>query len=174
MNGNGLKEVKLCHIVCSSLNGVIGNKGKIPWHISEDFKYFKSVTMGSPIVMGRKTFESIGKPLPGRTNIVITRDRSYEAPSGVLVENDLMTALEKSKKLALDSECSKVFIIGGGQIYEETQGLVDEIYHNVVQRKVEGDAFYPVPDSAKFTLVQSLEKTCSGERLAFHVYQKVV
>ncbi len=95
---------------------VIGNKGQIPWHIPEDFVHFKNKTMGHPIIIGRKTFETFPKPLPGRTHIVITRDPEYKVPEGVFVSDSVEKAIEIAKEKDGGEE---IFIIGGGQIYTE-------------------------------------------------------
>src|SRR5262249_43386617 len=98
-------------------NRVIGNQGKIPWHLPADFKRFKEITVGHPVIMGRKTFESIGKPLPGRTNIIITHDAKYAAP-GILVAHTLQAGLELASR-SMHGEASGVtFILGGAQIYQ--------------------------------------------------------
>lgn len=121
-------------------NRVIGNKGKIPWHIAEDFAYFKQITMGHPIIMGRKTFETFKKPLPGRTHIVITRDKTYQAPEGVLIAS----SAEEAIQIAQDTEGGdEIFIIGGGQIYETALPLIDRLYLTIVDGAFEGDAFFP-------------------------------
>ncbi len=126
-------------IAAISTNNVIGRDNKIPWHISEDFKRFKSLTMGHPIIMGRKTYESIGKPLPGRINIVITRDENY-SPEGV----DVVHSVDKAVDLAKTKEGSdEIFIIGGGQIYSQSMDLADKIYLTVVEQEVQGDIFFP-------------------------------
>ena len=105
-------------------NRVIGNKGQIPWHISEDFKHFKETTMGHPIVMGRKTFETFKSPLPGRAHIIITRDKDYKAPEGVIVVTSIMDAIVEAVKQKGGED---IFIIGGGQIYDLAFPLIDRL-----------------------------------------------
>ena len=107
-------------IVARGKNGAIGLKGKMPWHLPEDLKHFKETTMGSPVVMGRKTWESIGRPLPGRVNVVLTRDASYVAAGAKVV-----ATLEAA--LALTQEAPRIFIIGGAHLYREVleRGIVD-------------------------------------------------
>lgn len=121
-------------IAAMSLNRVIGNSNKIPWHLPEDFKWFKQMTTGHTIVMGRKTFESIGRPLPNRKTIVISR--SGFAHPGVATISDL-TALD------LEREPGEVFICGGAQLYAQTLTLCSDLYLTLVKREVEGDAYFP-------------------------------
>lgn len=122
-------------IAAMSENRVIGNGNKIPWHLPEDFKWFKKMTTGQIIVMGRKTFESIGKPLPNRTTIVLSRT-NFQYP-GVQTVSDL-------GEIDLKNETREVFICGGAQIYEQTLPLCSDLYLTLVKRVVEGDAFFPV------------------------------
>lgn len=123
-------------------NRVIGNGNGLLWHIPDDLKRFKQLTLGHPVIMGRKTFESIvailGKALPGRTNIVITRDTSWSYPD-VVVAHSLEDALEKAR--ALDTE--EIFIGGGGQIYEQALPIIDRLYLTLIEDDKEGDSFFP-------------------------------
>lgn len=123
-------------IVATGKNGVIGNKGEIPWHLPADFAYFKKTTLERPIIMGDKTHDSIGKVLPGRKNIVLTLDKNYQPKAGAFVAYSIDEALE----LAGDGE---VFIVGGGQIYRAFFPLADRIYLTLVVGKFEGDTFFP-------------------------------
>ena len=128
-------------VVAAADNHVIGKDNAMPWHISEDFKHFKQVTMGKPCIMGRKTFESIlaslGKPLPGRVNIVISR-KNYQH-SGALTCKDLDEALDQAKKTGAEEVC----IIGGAQIYALALPRANRIYLTRVHQAPEGDAFFP-------------------------------
>src|SRR5215204_1565122 len=121
-------------IAAMSENRVIGNGNKIPWHLPEDFKWFKKMTTGQIIVMGRKTFESIGKPLPNRTTIVLSRT-NFQYP-GVQTVSDL-------REIDLENESREVFICGGAQIYEQALPLCSDLYLTLVKRIVAGDAFFP-------------------------------
>lgn len=152
--------MKLCLIVAVSRNGVIGLNNQLPWHLPEDLKYFKSVTMGKPIVMGRKTYDSIGRPLPGRTNIVITRDASWSAP-GVEVAQTLETALELGATACDAAGAEEIMVIGGEQIYRMTLDAADRLYLTQVDADVEGDAFFPEIDPKIWNQVSVLvpEKT---------------
>jgi dihydrofolate reductase len=130
-------------IVAFAENGVIGNGNALPWHLPEDLRHFKRVTMGKPIVMGRRTFESIGKPLPGRTNIVITRNASFRA-EGVEVATSVDAALALAQhKAGTDDE---VVVIGGAEIYAATLPFADVLYATEVHASVEGDALLPPID----------------------------
>lgn len=130
-------------VVACADNHVIGINNEMPWHIPEDFKHFKSVTMGKPCIMGRKTFESIlaslGKPLPGRVNIVISRSNFQH--SGALTVQNMAEALEQASKIDTNEIC----IVGGGQIYAQAlkENLVDRIHLTRVHQSPEGDAFFP-------------------------------
>lgn len=120
-------------IVAKAENNVIGNENQLIWHLPNDLKHFKNLTSGHPIIMGRKNFESIGKPLPNRTNIVITRN-SYWNAEGVLIANSLDEAIEKAKEFDLE-----IFIIGGGNIYEQAMNLADVLVVTEVHHSFEGD-----------------------------------
>ncbi|MCW8883947.1 MAG: dihydrofolate reductase [Motiliproteus sp.] len=134
--------MKLALIVAQSENRVIGRNNKLPWHLPEDLKYFKSVTMGKAIIMGRKTFESIGRPLPGRTNIVVTRDASYKA-EGIEVVHSLEAAVDKAEILALINGADEALVIGGAQLYEQALPRADRLYLTQVHHQVDGDAYFP-------------------------------
>jgi dihydrofolate reductase len=128
--------MKLSLIVAMDKNRVIGRDGKLPWHLSDDLKNFKKITLNKPVIMGRKTHESIGKPLPGRKNIIITRNENYQA-QGCEVCHDLNEAL---KLCASDEEA---VIIGGAEIYSQALDRVDRIYLTEVYAEVEGDVYFP-------------------------------
>lgn len=119
-------------------NRVIGNQGKLPWNIPEDLKRFKALTSGHPIIMGRKTYESIGRPLPNRTNIIITRDSSYSAP-GVQIAMSLDEALTIAEKY----DQNEIFIIGGGEIFRLAMGIADRLYLTTIHGDIHGDTFFP-------------------------------
>lgn len=124
-------------IVAKSENHVIGNKNQLIWHLPNDLKRFKQLTSGHPIIMGRKTFESIGKPLPNRTNIVITRNKDWSS-EGVLTVNSLEEAIQRGKEIHSD-----IFIIGGGNIYRQAMQRADALEVTEVHHEFEGDAFFP-------------------------------
>lgn len=130
-------------IVAMSRNRVIGRNNKLPWYLPGDLRYFKQATMGKPIIMGRKTWDSIGRPLPGRMNVVISRNPEWEAPAGTVAAESLEDALVKAEAQAEIEGGDEVMIIGGGQIYAEALPMVDRIYVTQVHAEVEGDAFFP-------------------------------
>ena len=134
--------MKRSMIVAMAENRVIGINNKLPWYLPNDLKYFKQVTMGKPIIMGRKTFESIGKPLPGRANIVITRNESWLA-EGVKVAHSLDQAYAIAEAIGEIDGQSELMIIGGDQIYQSSLPEVDRIYLTQVHAHVEGDAWFP-------------------------------
>lgn len=138
-NSNGNKATELTIIVAAAENNAIGLGNKLIWHLSDDLKRFKALTSGHHIIMGRKTFESFPKPLPNRTHVVITRQKDYQAPNGVIVVHSLEDAIDASKTDA------QPFIIGGGQIYKQAlaQNLVDKIELTRVHESFEADAFFP-------------------------------
>jgi dihydrofolate reductase len=133
-------------IAAMSLNRVIGAGNKIPWHLPEDFKWFKQLTTGNVIVMGRKTFESIGRPLPNRETVILSRSQ-FSFP-GVRTISDL-------SELDLANESREVFICGGAQIYQQTLPLCSDLYLTLVKHEVDGDAFFPSFES-QFTLAEEV------------------
>jgi dihydrofolate reductase len=145
--------MKISLIVAMGENRVIGGSGHIPWHLPADFKHFKDLTMGHPIVMGRKTFESIGKPLPGRTNIVITRDASYRY-DGVVTVTSPDAALAAATAAPGGNE---MFVIGGAEIYKLFLSRADRIYLTQVHGAFEGDVFFPELGPGEWQLANSEE-----------------
>ena len=145
--------MKMSLIVAVSRNGVIGVDNQLPWHLPDDLQYFKSVTMGKPLVMGRKTFDSIGRPLPGRTNIILTRDASWSAP-GVEVATTLDDALSLARKACTNNGVDEVMVIGGEQIYRMTMVVADRLYVTEVDAEIAGDAFFPAIDNQQWQRTQ--------------------
>lgn len=150
---------EVCIIAAVSENRAIGKDNKLLWRIPEDLKQFKELTTGHPIIMGRKTFESIGRPLPDRLNIVITSDQSFKA-HGCTVCHSLDEAIETAKSKDQD----RIFIIGGGKVYEESIGLVDKLYLTLVEGEHEGDTFFP--DYSNFNNVLS-ERASESEGVRY-------
>ena len=130
-------------IVAHSSNRVIGIDGQLPWHIPDDLKYFKAITIGKPIIMGRKTFDSIGKPLPGRLNIIITKNIDLTIEECVVV-NNLEAAITEAKNYfkTQDTEQEEIFIIGGAQIFKQSMEFVNKIYITEVHAEYAGDVFF--------------------------------
>lgn len=131
-------------IAAMSENRVIGVNNQLPWHIPEDLRHFKACTLNKSIIMGRKTYESMKGPLPKRQNIVLTRQNNYSVPEGVQLFESLETALETLRSHSNEDE--EVFIVGGAEVYKQSLELVDHLYLTVVEKKFEGDAFFPEVD----------------------------
>ncbi|WP_252503314.1 dihydrofolate reductase [Sporosarcina sp. Marseille-Q4943] len=147
-------------LVAYDLNRVIGIDNKMPWHIPEELKYFKKVTMGKAIVMGRKTFESIGRPLPGRMNIIVTRNENYEA-EGVEIFHDLQKAIERGKEYS-----DEVVIIGGAEIFNLSMDISDRLYITIIRKEYEGDTFFPEHDNS-WKLVSESEDHFTEEGIPY-------
>jgi len=128
-------------------HGVIGHRNALPWHLPGDLPRFRAITMGHPILMGRRNFESIGRPLPGRRNLVLTRRRG-ERPEGVEIHHDLPSAL------AACAGEQEAFVIGGAELYRQTLPLVDRMYLTWIEARYEGDVHFPPFERARFTTVQ--------------------
>jgi dihydrofolate reductase len=126
-------------IVAVSENGVIGKDNQLIWRLPDDLKRFKALTLGHPIIMGRKTFESIGKPLPGRTSIIITRNTDFKV-DGALVVHSLDAAMKEAKKI----EEQEAFIIGGGELYKQVLPVADKLYITEVNTVTDGDTFFRI------------------------------
>lgn len=146
-------------IAAISENRAIGKDNKLLWHIPGDLPRFKKLTTGHPIIMGRKTYESIGKPLPSRTNIVVTRDDSYKAEGCVIV-----TSIEEAIQIAKQKDKEEIFIVGGGQIYEQGVKFADKLYLTLVEGEYEADTFFP--DYSEFKKKIS-EETHESEGLKY-------
>lgn len=134
-------------IVARSSNHVIGKNNQLPWKISADLQFFKKVTLGYPIIMGRKTWESIGRPLPGRRNIVVSRNSEYQAKGAELV-------LSLDEALQSLREFERVFVIGGQQLFNQAFPLADQLFITEIELKVEGDTFFEVPDPQNWQIVE--------------------
>jgi dihydrofolate reductase len=126
-------------IAALASNGVIGKDNKLPWHLPADLQYFKKTTLGHPIIMGRKNFESIGRALPGRVNIILTRNENFKTPEGCIKAHSLKTAFEIAEK----TDASECFVIGGTEIYKEALPFCQKLYITRVHGIFEGDAFMP-------------------------------
>lgn len=138
-------DIKISLIAAVPKNNVIGANGGMPWYLPSDFKFFKAQTMGKPMVMGRKQFETVGKPLPGRTNILVTRQRGYQ-PDGVIVINDFAAAIDHAKAIAVVDEVDEVMVIGGGEIYKLAMPIADRLYITHIDAEPEGDVVFPQID----------------------------
>ena len=128
-------------IVAIAENGVIGRNNGLPWTLPGDLIHFKEITMGKPIIMGRKTYDSIGQPLPGRQNIVITRNKNF-SPTGVTIVHDVNSAIDKGRLVALENGGGEIIVIGGANIYTKTLPLADRLYVTEVHSNIEGDVTF--------------------------------
>ncbi len=128
-------------IVATSINNAIGKQNAMLWHLPEDFKFFKNTTWGMPVIMGRKTFESIGKPLQGRTNIIITSNKNWQHNDVITVNN-----IDEAIKTAKATNAKEIFIAGGGEIYKQTIAMANKVYRTLVHTTIEADTFFPILD----------------------------
>ncbi len=149
-------------VVAVAENGVIGAKGALPWRLSSDLKRFRALTMGKPVIMGRHTFDSIGKALDGRENIVLTRFSKY-AYKGVWVVEDIEEALDFGRRLAEELGADEIMIIGGEQVYRASLPFTDRVYMTEVAARPDGDAFFPELDPGEWQEI-SREPCPAGER----------
>ncbi|MBM3367674.1 MAG: dihydrofolate reductase [Betaproteobacteria bacterium] len=153
-------------VAAVAANGVIGANGAMPWHLPEDLRHFKALTLGHPVVMGRRTWESIGKPLPGRENIVISRRAGFDAP-GASVASSLSAAL------ALCAGEAMVFVIGGGELYRESLPLAHGLVLTEIHRAYDGDTRFPDWDRAPWRETQRKAQTAAdGLRFDFVLYER--
>ena len=155
-------------MVAHDPNRVIGFNNDLPWHIPEDLAYFKEKTMGKAMIMGRKTYDSIGRPLPGRQSIVITRNKEFSA-EGVVVVHDLKEAIEQAKDYA-----EEVMVIGGAEIFRIAMGIADRLYITYIQSEYEGDTFFP-SYGPEWKLVSTTKEMISknGTAYSYLIYEKV-
>ncbi len=160
----------ISHLVAASENNVIGKNNQLPWHLPNDFKYFKNKTWGMPVIMGRKTFESMEKDLPGRINIVVTKNGDWKREN-VLAVKKIDEAIEKAK----GTDCKEVFIIGGGEIFKQTLEIANRLYITRVHTNIEGDVFYPEFDKTEWKLISEEPQKADGKHkfdYTFQVWEK--
>lgn len=158
-------ERKIAVIVAASINECIGKDNKLCWNIPNDLKRFKTLTINNVVIMGRKTFESIGKPLPNRINIIITRNKEYIVPEGCIVSNNIDEAIN----LFSDKD---VFIIGGEEIYNQSIGYANSIFLTRVSTIVDGDAFFRNSLLSNFSVVDYENNSENGYDFTYYTYQK--
>ena len=160
-------------IVAKADNNVIGKDNKMPWHLPQDLQYFKATTMSKPIIMGRKTFESLGRVLPGRPHIIISRDAELQVPENCYAVTSLDAAIQQAQVVMPDDQDEAV-IIGGAQIYKEALGadLVQRLYMTEIQLTPEGDTYFPEVDTQQW---QEIERVNGGGDIAhcFVTYQRI-
>lgn len=160
----------LSHVVAVSENNAIGVKNDLPWSIPEDLKFFKEKTLNSVMIMGRKTYESIGRPLPKRTTIVVSKaSNQADYPAGVLVAASIAEAIELARPIADKNKQEEVFIVGGGEIYRQSLEQVDKVYLTRVHTKVEADAYYPELSPDQFNVVS--EKPSKDDNYTYTFYE---
>lgn len=170
-----MSNINIVHVVAKDRQNCIGKNNTLAWHIPEDLQHFKRLTTGGVIIMGRKTFESLGRPLPNRTNIVITQNTTYQVPNDVLIFDDLNMAIAHAKILASSADQERIFIIGGGEIYRQSLGMADVLEITEVDLDVQGDTFYP-NISSEFIEVWRSDKQIdekSGVTFTFARYKKL-
>jgi dihydrofolate reductase len=160
-----MPSLKISLIVAVAENGVIGRDGGLPWRLSSDLKTFRRLTMGKPIIMGRRTFQSIGKPLDGRDNIVVTRDPSFEV-QGVSTCDSVRDALTLARVLAATRGADEIMVIGGAGVYQAVLNVADRIYLTRIHATPEGDRYFP-PLDARIWLEVSHEALPKGPRDEF-------
>lgn len=164
---------RIALIAAMAANRVIGDGNKMPWHLPADLRHFKKLTLGKPVIMGRKTFESIGsKPLPMRVNIVVSRDPNFRA-NGVVIARDLQQALN----LAMPHAAEEIMIMGGASIYEQALAIADRLYLTFIQLNVNGDAHFPDLRQFRWRELSSESHTPDPENpynYSFVVYERVV
>lgn len=167
-------SVRIALMVAVAANGVIGRDNALPWHLPEDLQYFRRTTMGKPIIMGRKTFESIGRPLPGRPNIVVTGTPGWSA-GGVSVVGSVPAALQRGRELALSAGVDELVVIGGATIYAAALPLADRLYVTEVHADVVGDTWFAPVDGALWKEMSREDHAPSDDNpypYAFVIYER--
>jgi dihydrofolate reductase len=157
-------------IVAASKNNVIGKDNKLPWCLPTDMRYFKNITWGMPVIMGRKSFESLGKPLKGRTNIVVTRNKEWKAE-----DVEVVPSIDRAITFATQTDAKEIFIIGGAEIFRSALPSADRIYLTLVHGNFDGDAFFPEMEKNEWTLVSN--RDCAADEknayaLSFQVWER--
>jgi len=166
--------MKIVLIAAFAQNRVVGINNTLPWHLPEDLKYFKRTTSGKAIIMGRKTYDSIGRPLPNRTNIVISRNSDFHA-EGVRVVASLEAAIELAKEVNFINDVQEVMVIGGASIYEAALPIADRLYLTHVHAEIEGDAYFPEVNFKQWVEVSREDYQASDKNpydYSFVVYDK--
>lgn len=157
-------------VVAAAENNAIGKDNQLLWHLPNDLRFFKNITWGMVVVMGRKTFEAVNKPLPGRINIVITRQPDWTA-EGTITAIDLEDVLKK----AAETNCKEIFVIGGGEIYKQSMAIANKIYITRVHATLDADTYFPVIDEDKWTLTSNEDFETDAKHAyaySFQVWEK--
>ena len=153
-------------IVAASTNNAIGKDNQLLWHLPNDLRFFKNTTWGMPVIMGRKTYESVNKPLPGRFNYVITRQAGWNA-EGVKGAADINDALQQAK----ETNCKEIFIIGGGEIFKQSMELADKIYMTRVHANLDGDVFFPEIDESNWKMMDNIDQPADDKHAFAYSFQ---
>ncbi len=157
-------------IVAASENNVIGKDNKLPWCLPADMRYFKNTTWGMPVIMGRKSFDSLGKPLKGRTNFVVTRNKEWKAEG-----TQVVSSIDQAITLAAQTDAKEIFIIGGAEIFKAALPIADRIYLTLVHGTFDGDAFFPDMEQGEWKLISN--RDCEADEknhyaLSFQVWER--
>lgn len=153
-------------LVAAAENNVIGKDNKLPWYLPSDLKYFKNLTWGMPVVMGRKTYQSLGKPLQGRKNIVVTRNQHW-AEEGLTIVHNIEAAIEAAK----EENVKEIFIIGGAEIFKTTFAMADRLYVTRIHQAFEGDVYFPEINTNDWQLVKSIDCAPDEKNLYAHTFE---
>lgn len=156
---------KISAIAAMSENRVIGHNNQLPWYLPADLKRLKALTTGHPILMGRKTYESIGRPLPNRTNIVITRNNTLKAPGCIVV-----TSMEEAISHAASNQQENIFIFGGANVYQQCMPYISRIYLTIVHQQFEGDAHFPELDMSEWQEIESIKYAPDHENVFAYTF----
>lgn len=160
------KQPDISFVVAVASNQGIGREGKLPWHLPNDLKHFKNITWAMPVIMGRKTFESMGKALPGRKNIVITRQQGFKAPDAVVVRS-----VEDALFVAGETDALEVMVIGGGEIYRTLFDKARRIYLTRVEAEPEADTFFPEIDTSRWYLESRIRHEADEKNAYAHSFE---
>ena len=158
--------MKISLIVAMSESGAIGRGGRLPWHLPADLKHFKAMTLGKPIIMGRKTWDSLGRPLPGRLNLVVSRQPDLQL-EGAETFTDLDSALTRAEQWAREQGVDQLMLIGGAQLYAQALPQAQRLYLTRIEASPEGDAFFPDYDQAEWERVDSQAHPAEGDAPAY-------
>ncbi len=162
--------MKLSAILAMDRNRAIGKNNQLPWHLPEDLKFFKRTTLGKPVLMGRKTYESLGKPLKDRLNIVVSHQKGLDLPEGVLLCHNLQEGIAHMQK----QEVEEGFIIGGGKIFAESMDLLDRLYLTLVDTEIDdADVFFPQVDHSQWKLVWEEKHQADDRHQYDYVFQQL-
>ena len=171
-----MNDIKLSSIVAMAENNVIGKDNDLLWHIPEDFKHFKRTTMGCPMIMGRKTYDSLPGALKGRTHIIVSRSVPENPPEkdpdgpDLLYATSLEDAIQTAKEIAANDDAKQAFIIGGGQIYEQTLPMIDRLYLTVVHEEFEGDTSFPALNWDEWDITGEERHSAGDKTPAFTIF----